>query len=127
MWHVNFSAGLLWLHKVEFIIHTWECRSVYWAYIPLKKRRNQLRIASVWVDNLLWGWLATVKVSVRLSNGRSEMDMTSTNWYNVIVLGAGFLLLFSAFQTTAFVQVTTDKQVFCDHSSNLLHYYAVVV
>ena len=31
--------------------------------------------------------------------------MTKKNWYNVFVLGVGFLLLFSAFQTTAFVQV----------------------
>jgi hypothetical protein len=30
--------------------------------------------------------------------------MTKKNWYNVIVLGSGFMLLFSAFQTTAFVQ-----------------------
>ena len=31
--------------------------------------------------------------------------MSRTNWYNIIVLGIGFLLLFSAFQTSAFVQV----------------------
>ena len=34
-----------------------------------------------------------------------SVQMTKKNWYNIIVLGAGFLLLFSAFQTTAFVQV----------------------
>lgn len=36
-------------------------------------------------------------------------EMTKTNWFNVFVLGAGFLLLFSAFQTTAFVQVSTGE------------------
>ena len=33
-------------------------------------------------------------------------SMTRKNWYNVFILGTGFLLLFSAFQTTAFVQVS---------------------
>lgn len=31
--------------------------------------------------------------------------MRGKNWLNVILLGLGFLFLFSAFQTTAFVQV----------------------
>jgi hypothetical protein len=31
--------------------------------------------------------------------------MTGTNWANILILGGGFLLLFTAFQTTAFVQV----------------------
>ena len=37
--------------------------------------------------------------------------MTTTNWVNIIILGAGFMLLFTAFQTTAFVQVRGAKRV----------------
>lgn len=33
------------------------------------------------------------------------MDMKAKNWSNILLLGFGFLLLFTAFQTTAFVQV----------------------
>ena len=39
----------------------------------------------------------------------SEMEaatMTKRNWVNILLLGGGFLLLFTAFQTSAFVQVT---------------------
>ena len=42
--------------------------------------------------------------------GDSAMEsfqMTKLNWMNVLLLGAGFFLLFTAFQTTAFVQVNT--------------------
>lgn len=36
--------------------------------------------------------------------------MTATNWANILILGGGFLLLFTAFQTTAFVQgITIDS------------------
>jgi len=31
--------------------------------------------------------------------------MSTKNWVNIVLLGLGFMLLFSAFQTTAFVQV----------------------
>ena len=31
--------------------------------------------------------------------------MSRKNWVNILLLGLGFMLLFSAFQTTAFVQV----------------------
>ena len=37
--------------------------------------------------------------------------MTTTNWVNIIILGAGFMLLFTAFQTTAFVQVRGARKV----------------
>jgi len=33
--------------------------------------------------------------------------MSTKNWVNIILLGLGFMLLFSAFQTTAFVQSIT--------------------
>ncbi len=36
-----------------------------------------------------------------------SFQMTKLNWMNVLFLGGGFFLLFTAFQTTAFVQVTT--------------------
>ena len=42
--------------------------------------------------------------------GASTMEsfqMTGLNWMNVLLLGGGFFLLFTAFQTTAFVQVNT--------------------
>ena len=42
--------------------------------------------------------------------GDSTMEsfqMTKVNWINVLLLGGGFFLLFTAFQTTAFVQVST--------------------
>jgi hypothetical protein len=38
-----------------------------------------------------------------------SFQMTTLNWMNVLFLGGGFFLLFTAFQTTAFVQVTTLK------------------
>lgn len=44
------------------------------------------------------------------SEGDSTMEsfqMTKLNWMNVLLLGGGFFLLFTAFQTTAFVQVNT--------------------
>ena len=31
--------------------------------------------------------------------------MSRVNWLNIILMGGGFFLLFTAFQTTAFVQV----------------------
>ena len=34
-----------------------------------------------------------------------SFQMTKLNWMNVLLLGGGFFLLFTAFQTTAFVQV----------------------
>ena len=36
-----------------------------------------------------------------------SFQMTELNWMNVLFLGGGFFLLFTAFQTTAFVQVNT--------------------
>ena len=36
-----------------------------------------------------------------------SFQMTKLNWMNVLFLGGGFFLLFTAFQTTAFVQVNT--------------------
>ena len=36
--------------------------------------------------------------------------MTTANWVNIIILGAGFMLLFTAFQTTAFVQVRRERE-----------------
>lgn len=33
------------------------------------------------------------------------VKMSFRNWLNVVLLGFGFLLLFTAFQTTAFIQV----------------------
>ena len=44
-------------------------------------------------DQLLEGYLAR------------EAGMETKNWINIFVLGTGFLLVFSAFQTTAFLQV----------------------
>ena len=37
-----------------------------------------------------------------------SFQMTKLNWMNVLFLGGGFFLLFTAFQTTAFVQVNTS-------------------
>lgn len=34
-----------------------------------------------------------------------SFQMTKLNWINIFLLGGGFFLLFTAFQTTAFVQV----------------------
>ena len=47
--------------------------------------------------------------------------MTKRNWYNVFVLGAGFLLLFSAFQTTAFVQTISINSFLSPHCYNIHH------
>jgi hypothetical protein len=49
--------------------------------------------------------------------------MTKTNWYNVFILGAGFLLLFSAFQTTAFVQTISISSFLSPNCHNASHIY----
>jgi hypothetical protein len=49
--------------------------------------------------------------------------MTKTNWYNVFILGAGFLLLFSAFQTTAFVQTISISSFLSPKCHNASHIY----
>ena len=50
------------------------------------------------------------KDQIDSEEGDSTMEsfqMTKLNWMNVLLLGGGFFLLFTAFQTTAFVQVNT--------------------
>ena len=45
------------------------------------------------------------------------MTMTKKNWTNIVVLGIGFFLLFTAFQTTGFVQTFTIKSFFSNCSN----------
>ena len=42
-----------------------------------------------------------------------SFQMTKLNWMNVLLLGGGFFLLFTAFQTTAFVQVSISLSFSC--------------
>lgn len=42
--------------------------------------------------------------------------MTRKNWFNILALGGGFMLLFTAFQTSAFVQVGINALSF--HNSS---------
>jgi len=57
-----------------------------------------------------------------------SMEMKKKNWANIIFLGMGFMLLFTAFQTSAFVQVSDfyqgffiagDSKVYCEPLVNL--------
>ncbi len=57
---------------------------------------------------LRWSWVSTASVWAAMAQVQVENDahrMSKKNWFNVVILGAGFFLLFSAFQTSAFVQV----------------------
>eukprot|EP00731_Ephydatia_muelleri_P029105 Em0020g749a len=47
------------------------------------------------------------------------MTMTKKNWTNIVVLGAGFFLLFTAFQTTGFVQTFTIKSFLSPKCNNV--------